>query len=177
MIQRDSFLVYFTAVTSVSEERPQPSGSFPSHVHQPPGLHTSVSYSGYSNLDYGSDATYDNSVVGTPSKGSEGGFDIEMEALAIEEQSAINGATENGDKNLQQNGTHLPETARNDSEEDSVQSRRPQVEILDDVVTSSEVCYTLLKSTPLGFLLGSHLTTDIQNDFRPVGINVELVYR
>lgn len=146
-------------------------------MHQPPGLRTSVSYSGYSNLDYGSDVTYDNSVVGTPSKGSEGGFDIEMEALAIEEQSAVIAAAENGDENLQQNGTHLPEGARNDSEEDSVQSRRPQAKIMDDVVTSTEVCHTLLMIHLSWVSSCKHVTTDIWSDFRQVGTNVGLVYR
>lgn len=49
---------------------------------------------GYSNLDYGSDNTYENSGGGTPSKVSEGGLEIEMEALAIEEQDAMTGRHE-----------------------------------------------------------------------------------
>ncbi|CAM6111144.1 unnamed protein product [Calypogeia fissa] len=46
-----------------------------------------------SGLDYGSDATNDTPVVGTPTKNSEG--ELEMEALAIEQEAAINKA-ENG---------------------------------------------------------------------------------
>nr|XP_024395374.1 PX domain-containing protein EREX-like isoform X3 [Physcomitrium patens] len=63
---------------------------------------SSVVSHGYSTLDYGSDATYENSVVGTPSKGSEGELEAEMEALALEEQTASIAAAIESRENQQQ---------------------------------------------------------------------------
>jgi hypothetical protein len=49
-----------------------------------------------SGLDYGSDATTDTPVVGTPSKTSEG--ELEMEALGIEQEAAIDRAENGGSR-------------------------------------------------------------------------------
>ena len=89
------------------------------HLHQVSSLRSGLSWTGggspmasggYSNLDYGSDNTYENSGGGTPSKGSEGGLEIEMEALAVEDQAAINNAVTGRHENLQPASSSMLET-------------------------------------------------------------------
>ncbi len=60
----------------------------------------SVASGGLSNLEYGSDGTYEDSGVGTLRKGSDNGLEIEMKALAIEEESAIIAAVSDCGENL-----------------------------------------------------------------------------
>ncbi|CAK9249641.1 unnamed protein product [Sphagnum jensenii] len=60
----------------------------------------SVASGGLSNLEYGSDETYEDSGVGTLRKGSANGLEIEMKALAIEEESAIIAALSDRGENL-----------------------------------------------------------------------------
>lgn len=99
---------------------------------------SSVVSGGYSTLDYGSDVAYENSVVGTPSKGSEGGLEIEMEALSLEEQAAIIATSGDSRVNQQQERNTSVGLARSYSEEVGamIQSRG---EFKDNVVTD-EVC-------------------------------------
>ena len=93
---------------------------------------------GYSTLDYGSDVTYENSVVGTPSKGSEGGLEMEMEALAVEDQAVIIAALTDGKENRHQESNNTTELTRNDSEEVGTETHNQQ-EFVDNVATE-EVC-------------------------------------
>jgi hypothetical protein len=91
-----------------------------------------VASGGYSTLDYGSDVTYENSVVGTPSKGSEGGLEMEMEALAVEDHSAILTASADPKESQQQE-------SNNTNSEEVVAEMQNQAEFMDDVATD-EVC-------------------------------------
>lgn len=93
---------------------------------------------GYSTLDYGSDVTYENSVVGTPSKGSEGGLEMETEALAVEDQAAILAASRDRKENQQQESNTTTELTRNGSEEVGAEMQN-QAEFM-DVVATHEVC-------------------------------------
>ncbi|KAH9543417.1 hypothetical protein CY35_13G063600 [Sphagnum magellanicum] len=63
---------------------------------------SSVASGGLSNLEHGSDGTYADSGVGTLRKGSDNGLEIEMKALAIEEESAIIAAVSDRGENLLQ---------------------------------------------------------------------------
>lgn len=81
-------------------------------------------------MDYGSDATYENSVVGTPSKGSEVGLEMDMEALAVEAQAAIVAESTDRIENQQQE-TNNPV---DDSEEVGAEMQN-QAEFMDDVAT------------------------------------------
>lgn len=99
---------------------------------------SSVASGGYSTLDYGSDATYENSVVGTPTKESEVGLEMEMEALAVEEQAAIVAESTDRIENQQQERNNPMELTRDDSEEVGKEVQN-QAEFMDDVATD-EVC-------------------------------------
>jgi len=88
-------------------------------------------------LDYGSDATYENSVVGTPSKGSEVGLEMEMEALAVEEQAAIVAEPTDRIDKQQQERTNPVALTENDNEAVGTEVQN-QAEFMDDV-TSDEV--------------------------------------
>jgi hypothetical protein len=73
----------------------------------------SVASGGLSNLEYGSDGTYEDSGVGTLRKGNDNGLEIEMKALAIEEESAIIAAVSDRGENLLQDQRTLLTFTRN----------------------------------------------------------------
>ncbi len=78
----------------------------------------SVASRGLSNLEYGSDGTYEDSGVGTLRKGSDNGLEIEMKALAIEEESSIIVAVSDHGENLfQDQRTSLTFTRNGGGEE------------------------------------------------------------
>ncbi|XP_024399637.1 PX domain-containing protein EREL1 [Physcomitrium patens] len=105
---------------------------------------SSVVSGGYSTLDYGSDVAYENSVVGTPSKGSEGGLEIEMEALSLEEQAAIIATSGDSRVNQQQERNTSVGLARSYSEEVGamIQSRGEFKDnvVTDELLTRNEIC-------------------------------------
>ncbi|CAK9201804.1 unnamed protein product [Sphagnum troendelagicum] len=74
---------------------------------------SSVASGGLSNLEYGSDGPYADSGVGTLRKGSDNGLEIEMKALAIEEESAIIAAVSDRGENLLQDQRTLLTLTRN----------------------------------------------------------------
>ena len=144
-------------MTSISERQSQLSVANNIQLHSTPSLRpglswtgggSSVASGGHSTLDYGSDVTYDNSVVGTPSKGSEGGLEMEMEALAVEDQSAILAASTDHKESQQQESDNTMELTRNDSDEVGAEMQN-QAEFMDDVTTDEVCLLTYMWSTGL----------------------------
>ncbi len=80
---------------------------------------SSVASGGLSNLEYGSDGTYADSGVGTLQKGTDNGLEIEMKALAIEEESAIIAAVSDRGENLLQDQRTLLTFTRNGGGEEA----------------------------------------------------------
>ncbi|CAK9211689.1 unnamed protein product [Sphagnum troendelagicum] len=78
---------------------------------------SSIASGGLSNLEFGSDGTYTDSGVGTSMKGSDNGLEIEMKALAIEEQSTIVAAQSDCGDNLLPDQSTVLRTASNNTEE------------------------------------------------------------
>jgi len=132
------------AVTTISEKQSQLSVTNNISLHSTPSLRSGLSWTGggssvasggYSALDYGSDATYENSVVGTPSKGSEVGLEMEIEALAVDEQAAIVAESTDRIENQQQERNNPVELTKNDSEAVGAETQN-QAEFVDDVATN-----------------------------------------
>ncbi|KAG0604689.1 hypothetical protein M758_9G000400 [Ceratodon purpureus] len=142
------------AVSSISERQSQLSVASNVQLHSSPSLRSGLSWTGggssvasggYSTLDYGSDVTYENSVVGTPSKGSEGGLEMEMEALAVEDQAVIIAALTDGKENRHQESNNTTELTRNDSEEVGTETHNQQ-EFVDNVATEEPLSQIELQS-------------------------------
>lgn len=142
------------AVTSISERQSQLSVASNIQLHSSsslrPGLSwtgggSSVASGGYSTLDYGSDVTYENSVVGTPSKGSEGGSEMGMEALAVEHQAAILAASADGKENQQQESNNTMKFTTNDNEEMGTEMQNHS-EFVDNVATEEPLLQVELQS-------------------------------
>ncbi|CAM6029393.1 unnamed protein product [Sphagnum balticum] len=89
---------------------------------------SSVASGGLSNLEYGSDGTFADSGVGTLWKGSDNGLEIEMKALAIEEESAIIAAVSDRGENLLQDQRTLLTFTRNAEYESDSHSEFPAIE-------------------------------------------------
>ncbi|CAM6016308.1 unnamed protein product [Sphagnum balticum] len=78
---------------------------------------SSIASGGLSNLEFGSDGTYTDSGVGTSMKGSDNGLEIEMKALAIEEQSTIVAVQSDCGDNLLPDQSTVLRTASHNTEE------------------------------------------------------------
>jgi hypothetical protein len=99
---------------------------------------SSVASGGLSNLEFGSDGTYTDSGVGTSMKGSENGLEIEMKALATEEQSTIIVAQSDCGDNLLPDQSTLLRTASNNSGHHAEFDAQVQSLIQEELVQSDQ---------------------------------------
>lgn len=99
---------------------------------------SSVASGGLSNLEYGSDGTYADSGVGTLRKRSDNGLEIEMKALAIEEQSTIIAAQSDCGDNLLPDQSTVLRTASDNSGQDAEFDAQVQSLIQEELVQSDQ---------------------------------------